>query len=121
MPTTSEKTATETDRGFLVERTSEAGPFTVDYVTFREEVDMAPILASLPGGRCSCPHWGTLLEGRITVHYEDHDEIIEAGEEYYMTPGHVPVVEAGSRLVMFSPTDEVKATNEAIAAAVQAG
>ena len=75
--------------------------------------------ASLPGGRCQCPHWGTLLNGRVVVHYEDHDEVIEAGEPYYMAPGHVPEIDAGTELLMFSPTDEVAATNAAIQAAMQ--
>jgi hypothetical protein len=111
----------ETDRGVVVERTSELGPYTVDFVTFREDVDMAQMLAPLPGGRCSCPHWGTLLKGRAVVHYEDHDEAIEAGDQFYMTPGHVPEVAAGTEFVMFSPTDELAATNAAIEAALATG
>jgi hypothetical protein len=53
------------------------------------------------------------------VHYEDHDDVIEAGQAYYMAPGHVPEVEAGTELLMFSPTDELAATEAAINAAMQ--
>ena len=56
----------------------------------------------------------------MVVHYEDHDEVIEAGDQYYMTPGHIPEIAAGTEFVMFSPTDEVAATNTAIQAAMQA-
>jgi hypothetical protein len=120
MPTATRDAMQETDHGVLVERTGELGPYTVDFVTFREDLHMKEMLAPLPGGRCSCPHWGTLLKGRIVVHYEDHDEAIEAGDQYYMTPGHVPEIAAGTEFLMFSPTDEMAATNAAIQAALQA-
>ena len=95
------------------------GGYTVNWTTFREDGDMTPMLASLPGGRCACPHWGQVLRGRVVVHYEDHDDVIEAGEAYYMAPGHVPEVEAGTEFFMFSPTEELAATEAAINAAMQ--
>ena len=39
-----------------------------------------------------------MVEGRATVHFADHDEVLEAGDTYYRAPGHVPVVEAGTVL-----------------------
>ena len=108
------------DYGPVEDRTTRFdGGYTVNWTTFREAVDMAPVLAPLPGGRCSCPHWGQLLSGRVVVHYEDHDDVIEAGQAYYMAPGHVPEVEAGTELFMFSPTEELAATEAAIDAAMQ--
>jgi hypothetical protein len=94
--------------------------YTVDFVSFNEPVDMAPILASLPGGRCACPHWGQVLAGRMVVHYEGYDEVCKVGDAFHMTPGHVPVFDAGSQLLMFSPTDELAATDAAIQAAFTA-
>ena len=119
--TTTRDTAEEvSDYGAVADRTTRFdGGYTVNWTTFREDVDMTPILASLPGGRCSCPHWGQLLSGRVVVHYEDHDDVIEAGDAYYMAPGHVPEIEAGSELLMFSPTEELAATEAAIEAAMQ--
>ena len=108
------------DYGPVVDRwTNFDGGYTVNWTTFREGVDMAPMLASLPDGRCTCPHWGQLLQGRAVVHYEDHDEVIEAGQAYFMAPGHVPEIEAGTELLMFSPTEELAATEAAIQAAMQ--
>jgi hypothetical protein len=121
MPTATRASMPETDHGPVVERSSELGPYTVDIVSFRQDMDMAEMYAPLPGGRCDCPHWGTLLKGRMVVHYEDHDEVIEAGDQYYMSPGHVPEITAGTEFVMFSPTDGMAATNAAIQAAMQAG
>lgn len=120
MPTATHDSMPETDHGPVVERTAELGPYTVDFVTFRQDMDMTETYASLPGGRCQCPHWGTLLKGRVVVHYDDHVEVIEAGDQYYMTAGHVPEISAGTEFVMFSPTDEIAATNAAIQAALQA-
>ena len=68
------------DYGPVEDRTTKFdGGYTVNWTSFREDVDMAPVLAPLPGGRCSCPHWGQVLSGRVVVHYEDHDDVIEAG------------------------------------------
>ena len=53
------------------------------------------------------------------MHYDDHDDVIEAGQAYYMAPGHVPEIEAGTEFLMFSPTDELAATEAAIDAAMQ--
>jgi hypothetical protein len=90
---------------------------TMGFTTFKEQTDMTPILASLPSKSCQCPHWGVLTKGRATVRYDDGSaEVIEPGDAYYMTRGHVPVFEAGTELVMFSPADELKATDEAIQA-----
>ena len=73
-----------------------------------------------PGGRCQCPHWGYLSKGRITVRYADREEVIEPGDAFYMSPGHVPVAEAGSEFVQFSPTEELRVTEAAMAKVMQA-
>jgi hypothetical protein len=108
------------DLGPVVDRSSDLGGYTVNFVSFSETQDLGPMLASLPGGHCSCPHWGYLTEGRVTARYEDREEVYEAGDAFYMPPGHVPVAEAGTELVMFSPTDELAATDAAIMAGMQA-
>jgi hypothetical protein len=38
----------------------------------------APMLASLPGGRCHCPHWGGMLKGRMTASYADRKEVFRS-------------------------------------------
>src|SRR5262245_22163284 len=59
--------------------------------------------ARLPSGRCDCPHWGYVLEGRLRIKYADHDELISAGELFYLPPGHIPVVEETAEIIEFSP------------------
>jgi hypothetical protein len=76
--------------------------------------DYTELFSKLPGGHCSCPHWGYVVSGKVRVKYADHDEILAAGDAYYMAPGHVPVVEEGSVLVEFSPAGEYQKTMAAL-------
>ena len=90
-------------------------------MTIHETHDLTQMLAGLPDGRCACPHWGYLLKGRITVRYGDRaDEVFEAGDAFYMAPGHVPGAEAGSEFVQFSPAKEMGETMAAIMKSMQA-
>jgi hypothetical protein len=63
---------------------------TVSFVTIRQGHSLAPLLRGLSGDSCQCPHWGYLLAGKITVSYADREETYQAGDAFYMTPGHVP-------------------------------
>ena len=109
------------DQGPVLEHTTTVDGYTMSEVMFRDTVDLAQILTDLPGGHCACPHWGYVIKGRVTVRYADHEEVLEAGDTYYMAPGHVPVAEAGTVLSMISPADDLLATEAAIDAAMQAG
>jgi hypothetical protein len=109
------------DYGVAIDRSSELGGYTVNFVTITKSHDLAPMLASLPGGNCSCPHWGYVLKGRMIVRYPDREETVEAGEAFYMPPGHAPEAEEGTELIQFSPTDQLAETEAAIAAAMQSG
>ena len=120
MPKVSKETADKSqDYGVVEEQASDLEGYTVNFVTFKESVDHAPMLASLPGGHCSCPHWGYVLGGRFTVRYGDHEDVLEAGDAFYLTPGHVPVADAGTEIVLFSPAEELAATDAAIMQAMQ--
>jgi hypothetical protein len=114
-----ETTPTTMDFEIAEDRRCELDEFTVNFVTIRQDHDLAPMLASLPGGRCQCPHWGVMTKGRMTVRYADHEEVIEAGDAFYMAPGHTPAAEAGTELIQFSPTDLLAATDAAIAKGMQ--
>jgi hypothetical protein len=103
-----------------VDRSCDLADITVNFTIIREAHDLAPMLATLPTGRCECPHWGVLHKGQITVTYADRVETIEAGEAFYMTPGHTPAAAAGTEFTMFSPAEQLKATNAAIAKGMEA-
>jgi quercetin dioxygenase-like cupin family protein len=55
------------------------------------------------------PALGYVTAGRLTVRYGYREEVIEAGDAFYMPPGHVPAAVAGTELVMFSPQAELAA------------
>ena len=91
----------------------------MNFVTFRREVDHAPLLRGLPGDRCSCPHWGYVIKGRMTYRFEDREEVCEAGDAFYARPGHIPVVEAGTEILQFSPAQELQSVSAVILENVQ--
>ena len=63
---------------------------------------------------------GYVTKGRQTWTFGDREEVFEAGDAFYVEPGHIPVFEAGTEMIQFSPTAEMKATDEAIRAYMQA-
>ncbi|MCL4870836.1 MAG: cupin domain-containing protein [Anaerolineae bacterium] len=95
---------------------------TVALETFPAGTDTEPIFKGLPDDRCQSPHWGYVLSGRVRVRYADREEIIEAGNAYYLEPGHTTIFEQDTELVEFSPQDEYQKTLEVAqrnAAAIQ--
>jgi hypothetical protein len=48
------------------------------------------------------------MAGRMTVHYADHDEVVNAGEVYCTAPGHTMAVEADIVLIKFSPKNKLR-------------
>ena len=122
MPSTSASTATKVaDYGVAEDRSAELDGYAVNFVTIKQTHDLAPMLAALPGGNCSCPHWGYVFKGSLTVRYADHEETFQAGDAFYMPPGHAPAAEAGTELLQVSPADKLAEVDAAIAAAMQSG
>jgi hypothetical protein len=116
MPKASKETATKTnDFGVGIDHTEEFGEYTMNFVTVRQDVDLAPMLKGLPNDSCQCPHWGYMLKGRMSVRYADHDEVIEPGDSFYLPPGHIPAASAGSEFVQFSPTDDLRVSEDQMA------
>jgi ribosomal protein L16 Arg81 hydroxylase len=90
-------------------------------VTFRQDIDATPMLKGLPDDRCQCPHWGYVTRGTVTFRFADHDEVFEAGDAFYLPPGHIGVAnEPDSESVQFSPTEELKATEAVMMKNMQA-
>ena len=109
----------EQHMGPASERSGSLDDHTVDWVTIHQDSDLTELLKGLPEDRCQCPHWGVVSTGRLTVRYADRTEVVEAGDAFYMAPGHVPSAEAGTTFVQFSPTAEYRTTLEAIQANAQ--
>jgi hypothetical protein len=121
MPKVSKQTASsiETAPGYEG-RFEDLGGYTVGFETYSEDADLAPLFAGLPDDRCQCPHWGVVLEGKLTYHFGDRAETIEAGEAYFAPPGHTPELHAGTKVVEFSPTADLERTLEVVLRNVEA-
>jgi AraC-like ligand binding domain len=125
MPKVSKDSAAHVeDHGPVEDRHEDLDGYTVNFVSFRQDIDGTPLLKGMPEDSCQCPHWGYVVKGRLTYRFADHEEVFEAGDAFYLPPGHVPLAEAGSELVQFSPAEELKVVEEAMTRnmrAMQAG
>jgi len=90
------------------------GDMHVSFETFLKTLDVAPLLKGLPNDRCQCPHWGYVLKGRMRIKGNVGEEVVNAGDAYYMAPGHSVVMESGTEVIEFSPKEEHKKTMEVV-------
>jgi hypothetical protein len=108
MPKISKQSAPNVmDAGPSMDQGGHLDDYAVDFVTIRQSHSLAPLLAGLPGDSCPCPHWGYVFAGQVTVTYSDREEVFEAGDAFYMPPGHVPAATEGTELLQFSPKTEL--------------
>jgi hypothetical protein len=114
MPNASRESAELEDHGVVEDRHAEFNGYTMNFVTFRQEIDHSALLKGLPDDRCHCPHWGYVFKGRLTYRFADHEEVYEAGDAFYAPPGHDPVAEAGTEILQFSPSKELGEVSAAI-------
>lgn len=108
------------EEGGVVSRQEQWGEMQVARETAPAGMDTRPLFEGLPGGTCQCPHWGYMIKGRARVIYADREEILEAGDAYYLEPGHNLVVEEAGEIVEFSPAGEYQRTMQAVAENMQA-
>lgn len=121
MPKVSRQSARNVvDQPAFEDRSEDLDGYTVNFVSIREDADLAPLLKGLPGDACQCPHWGYLFSGQLTVRYADREEVVEPGEAFYLSPGHVPAAMAGSEFVQISPSDDLAVSLQAMAKNAQA-
>lgn len=113
MPGFSKETASNVGEfGPVIDRHEEIDGYTVTIVSFAAEIDGAPLLKGLKDDLCQCPHWGYVVKGTATFTFADHVETFEAGDAFYLPPGHSPAHGADSELVLFGPTRELRETEE---------
>lgn len=108
------------EQGELISRQAEWGGMTIAVEQAPIGANTRPLFEGLPGNSCQCPHWGYLISGKMRVIYDDREELIEAGEVYYLAPGHnTECVEVGE-VVEFSPAGQYRKTMDAVAAKMAA-
>ena len=56
-----------------------------------------------------------MLKGRLRYRFADREEVFVAGDAFYLPPGHIPLADAGSELVQFSPSEELRAVDAVMA------
>jgi quercetin dioxygenase-like cupin family protein len=122
MPKVSRESASRvTDHGPLEERREDLEGTAVQFITTRVDLDATPLMKGLPDDRCSSPHWGYVFKGRLTFDCGDHEEVFEAGDAFYLGPGHIPTgSEPGTEYLQFSPADELQIVSETLTRNAQA-
>jgi hypothetical protein len=130
MPKVSRETASETvtTEGLEVRLEHLDGGYSVCFESHTADADLAGLFRGLPDDRAQLPRWGYVIEGKLGFRFADREEIFEAGDAYYVPPGHTPIHYAGAEIVEFSPTDVLGQTFvvvlgnlQATGAAVEAG
>ena len=121
MPKTSREDASQVvDHGPAEDHTEQLDDYTVNFVTIKQDSDLTPLLKGLPDDSCQCPHWGYVFAGAMTIRYGEREETVVAGEAFYLPPGHVPMAVAGTEFVQFSPAEELRISEAAMAHNMQA-
>lgn len=78
---------------------------------YAKGTDFTPLLKGLQNDRCQAPHWGYLLKGVFHIQYADGGEdVLRAGDLYYLPAGHTGWVEEDVETVEFSPAVEMDET-----------
>lgn len=112
----SKSTAPHQDHGPVEDYSDNVGGYNITFVTFKQDMDSTPMLAGLPGDHCTCPHWGYVLRGRVTFTVDGRDQSFEAGDAFYVPPGHLQRVDAGTEYLQFSPEEQMRVVDEVIMA-----
>ena len=109
MPSVSKETVAVTDWGPIGrEWAKDLGGYTCGLVETAQDADLTPLLQGLPNDQCPCPHWGYVVKGSMWWRYDGREEVIRAGEAFYVPPGHTAGAAAGSEFLVFSPTELLK-------------
>ena len=83
------------------------GRISCEYFTLAAGVDTTPLFQGLDGNLCQCPHWGYVIQGRITTtDANGARETVSANDLFYWPPGHNVKVDEDAEIVMFSPQRE---------------
>jgi hypothetical protein len=103
------------DAGGVVIREAEWGDMNVSLESFPAGTVTAPVFKGLPDDRCQCPHWGYVVKGQLRVYYKDREEVLSAGDAYYMSPGHTTAFDEDTEVIEFSPKGLYQKTLEVAA------
>jgi hypothetical protein len=84
--------------------TTGCGTLAGEYFSLKAGTDIAPLLKGLKNDSCQAPHWGYMIEGQVTVTYQDgKEESVSGGDLFYWPPGHSVKVGRDAEIILFSP------------------
>ncbi len=101
--------------GGVIVRETTWGAMHVEMPTFDKEFNMIPLLKGFPDDLDPVPFWGYVVKGGFRAIYEDREEVVKAGDVFYLPPGHAVIYEAGTEFVMFGPAELVEKAAPTIA------
>jgi hypothetical protein len=79
--------------------------------------DLTPYFAAMPDGLCAGDHYGTVLEGELTVRVKGGaEETTRAGELYHWPAGHTGWTGPGVVFIAVTPLTQVDSMAEQMAA-----
>ncbi|MEY4159584.1 MAG: hypothetical protein RLZZ136_205 [Pseudomonadota bacterium] len=105
-------------------RSVQWGDMEVGFTTVHQPLDCTEQykFGGLPGGVCPCPHYGFIFEGRMRARYPGSDwpdEVIEAGEAYFIPSGHVLIYEEPSKVLELNPAHALQMCMDAMQRALE--
>ena len=93
--------------GTIMRKLPGYGGMTVAFNEVPAGTDFSPLLKGLENDSCHCPHWGYVVEGALRVKYDDgKEEVVSAGDVFYLPAGHTGIVERDLKYLEFSPEKE---------------
>ena len=122
MPKASKLTASEheTLEGYEGHFEHFDGGWSVGFEAYSQDADLTPLFKGLPDDQCQCEHMGYVIKGKLAFRSADGEEVFEAGDAYYVGPGHTPILYAGTEVVEFSPTQALAHTFEVVSKNMEA-
>ena len=78
-----------------------------EYFSLGAGTDISGLLQGLEDDLCQSPHWGYIIQGKLTVRFADgHREVTVTSDLFYWPPGHSVRAEEDTELILFSPQHE---------------
>jgi uncharacterized RmlC-like cupin family protein len=98
---------------------AEAGGIHFAFETCTAGYSMDELVKIFADNACPVEHWGYIFTGQVRVEYTDgSDEILNAGDAFYIPPGHRPYMLADTELLQLTRKSE---HNELVRKFVAAG
>ncbi len=84
--------------------TEDWGDMACGRYLYPKGVDFTPYFVGMPDDLCPIPHYGYCLKGAFHVRYKDGtEEVVRAGDLFYLPPPHTFWIDEDTEMIMFSP------------------